>query len=110
MGTVMPEHRAPAGFTASRLHAHAFLTHRWQAVVMITRRMRIRRQLRTVRASALSEKERRQELREAEANGTHGRDRDEPAGSAAPPHAAGDDGARRPPAGAERRAGAGEED
>ena len=36
---------------------------------MITRRMKIRRQLRSVRASALSEEERRQELREAEANG-----------------------------------------
>ncbi len=46
---------------------------------MITRRMKIRRQLRSVRASALSEEERRQELREAEANGTHGHGRDEPA-------------------------------
>jgi hypothetical protein len=78
---------------------------------MITRRMKIRRQLLSVRASALSEEERRRELREAEANGAHGHGRDEPADSAASPRAAGDDGAPRPPeAGAERRAGVSEED
>ena len=77
---------------------------------MITRRMKIRRQLRSVRASALSEEERRQELREAEANGTHGRDRDEPADSAASPRAADDDGAPRPPEAGAGRAGVGEED
>ncbi|HEX5643793.1 MAG TPA: hypothetical protein VFZ86_15890 [Thermoleophilia bacterium] len=77
---------------------------------MITRRMKIRRQLRSVRASALSEEERRQELREAEANGTHGHVRDEPAGSAASPRAAGDDGAPRPPEAGAGRAGVSEED
>jgi hypothetical protein len=78
---------------------------------MITRRMKIRRQLRSVRASALSEEERREELREAEANGTHGRDRDGLADSAASPRAADVDGAPRPPgAGAERPAGVSKED
>ncbi len=40
---------------------------------MITRRMKIRRHLRSVRTSALTEAERRQELREAEARSAHGR-------------------------------------
>jgi len=38
-----------------------------QTMAMITRRMKIRRRLRSVRASVLSEDERRRELREAEA-------------------------------------------
>jgi len=38
---------------------------------MITWRMKIRRQLRSVRASALTEEERRQELREAEERAAH---------------------------------------
>ena len=69
---------------------------------MITRGMKIRRHLRSVRASALSEEERRQELREAEARGAHDR-RDAPAESAASPRAADQDDTPRPPeAGAER--------
>lgn len=56
---------------------------------MITRRMKIRRQLRSVRASSLSAAERRQELREAEARHEHARDRDEAAVPSAPPRAAG---------------------
>jgi hypothetical protein len=75
---------------------------------MITRRMQIRRHLRSVRASALSEEERRQQLREAEATGTHGRDRDGLTDSTASPRAADDEGAPRPPEGG--RAGVGEED
>ena len=77
---------------------------------MVTRRMRIRRQLRSVRASALSEEERRQELREAEATCEHDHGRDEPATSAASPRAAGDDGAPRPPEAGAGRAGVGETD
>jgi len=69
---------------------------------MITRRMKIRRQLRSVRASALSEEERRQELREAEARGAHDHS-DTPAESVASPRATGQDDTPRPPeAGAER--------
>jgi predicted cobalt transporter CbtA len=69
---------------------------------MVTRRMKIRRQLRSVRASALSEEERRQELREAEARDAHDHS-DAPAESAASPRAAGQDGTPRlPDAGAER--------
>ena len=69
---------------------------------MITRRMKIRRQLRSVRASALSEEERRQELREAEARGAHDHS-DAPAESVASPRATGQDDTPRPPeAGAER--------
>jgi hypothetical protein len=64
--------------------------------------MKIRRHLRSVRVSALSEKERREELRAAEARGTHDMS-DEPAGSAAFPRAAGQESTPRPPeAGAER--------
>jgi hypothetical protein len=55
--------------------------------------MKIRRQLRSVRASALSEAERLQELREAEARHAHGHGRDEAAEPSASPRAAGDDGA-----------------
>ena len=76
---------------------------------MITRRMKIRRQLRSVRASALTEEERRHELREAEARGAHDLDRDEPAESGVPPRAADDDGRPRPPeAGGEQPGVAGE--
>jgi hypothetical protein len=77
---------------------------------MITRRMEIRRQLRSVRASALSKEERRQELREAEAIGTHGHGRDGPTDSAASPRAADDDGTPRPPEAGAGRAGVGQED
>ena len=69
---------------------------------MITRRMKIRRHLRSARASALSEEERRQELREAEARGAHDHS-DAPAESVASPRATGQDDTPRPPeAGAER--------
>ncbi len=76
---------------------------------MITRRMKIRRQLRSVRTSALSEEERRQELREAEARGAHDRS-DAPAESAASPRAAGQDGTPRPPEAGAERAGVSEAD
>jgi hypothetical protein len=59
---------------------------------MITRRMRIRRHLRSVRTSVLPETERRQELREAEESHAHGQDRDEAAEPSASPRAAGGDG------------------
>ncbi len=69
---------------------------------MITRGMKIRRHLRSIRASALSEEERRQELREAEARGTHDGS-GEPSESATSPRAAGQDCTPRPlEAGAER--------
>jgi hypothetical protein len=42
---------------------------------MITRRTKIRRRLRSIRTSALTEEERRQELREAEERIAHGRDK-----------------------------------
>jgi hypothetical protein len=76
---------------------------------MITRRMKIRRHLRSARASALTEEERRQELREAEARGAHDRG-DAPAESAASPRAAGRDGTPRPPEAGAGRAGVGEDD
>jgi hypothetical protein len=77
---------------------------------MITRRMKIRRHLRSVRASALSEEERRHQLREAEANGTHGRDRDGLTDSTASTRAADDDGAPRSGEAGGGRAGVGEGD
>jgi hypothetical protein len=46
---------------------------------MMTRHMKIWRQIRSARVSALSEEERRQELREAEERGAHGHGRSEPA-------------------------------
>ncbi len=96
---------ASARFTASWRPAHALLTCREQTVAMITRGMKIRRRLRSVRVSALSEEERRQELREAEARGAHDAS-DEPAGPAASPRAADQDGTPRPSdAGAERAGG-----
>jgi len=55
---------------------------------MITHQMKIRRQLRSVRTSGLSEEERRQELREAEERAAHGH-RDEPPESKASPRASG---------------------
>jgi hypothetical protein len=60
---------------------------------MITRRMSIRRHLRSARTSALTESERRQELREAEERHTHARGRDETAAPSASPRAAGGDSA-----------------
>ena len=60
---------------------------------MITRRMKIRRHLRSARTSALTETERRQELREAEANQAHGEDRDLAAEPSASPRVAGGDSA-----------------
>ncbi len=100
---------APAGFTPSSCPAHAFLTSRGQTVAMITRGMKIRRRLRSVRASALSEEERRQELREAEARGMHG-ETGEPPESAASPRAAGQDRTPRPPEAGAGRAGVDEAD
>lgn len=88
-------------FTAWSRPAHGFLMSREQTAAMITRRMKIRRQLRSVRASALSEEECRQELRETEACGAHGHVRDEPAKSAASPRAA----ARAPRGHAKREPG-----
>jgi hypothetical protein len=76
---------------------------------MITRRMKTRRRLRSVRASALSEQERRQELREAEARGARERS-DAPAMSAASPRATGKDGTPRPPEAGAERAGVSEPD
>ena len=72
---------------------------------MITRHMKIRRQLRSVRASALSEAERRQELREAEARHEHDQDRDEAAVPSASPRADGHDDASRPREARAARAG-----
>jgi hypothetical protein len=60
---------------------------------MITRRMRIRRHLRSVRASALTEEERRQELREAESRLQRDQGCDETNEPAVSPRAAGEDGA-----------------
>ena len=76
---------------------------------MVTRRMMIRRHLRSVRASALSEAERRRELREAEASRVHGQGSDEAASSTASPRAV-DDGASRPREAEAERAGVGEAD
>lgn len=67
--------------------------------------MKIRHQLRSVRASALLEEKRRQELRGAEARCEHGHGRDVPAASAASPRAAGNNGAPRPPEAGAGRAG-----
>jgi hypothetical protein len=65
--------------------------------------MKIRRQLRSVRASALSEDERRQELREAEARSDLALTHDGSSVPAASPRDAGDDGTSAPhEAGAER--------
>ena len=94
---------ASAAFTVLRRSTHPFLTGHSKTTAMITRRMKIRRHLRSVRASALTEEERRHELREAEARGAYDLDRDEPVESAASPRATDDDDTPRPPeAGAER--------
>jgi hypothetical protein len=53
--------------------SHTLLALGGEDVYMITRRMKTRRHLRSVRTSALSEEERRLELREAEARSAHGR-------------------------------------
>jgi len=76
---------------------------------MVTRRMMIRRHLRSVRVSALSEAERRQELRDAEASRVHGRVSDEAATSTASPRAV-DDRASSPREADAERAGVGEAD
>ena len=76
---------------------------------MITRRMRIRRHLRSGRRTSLSEEERRQELRDAEARGAHD-DSDAPVESEAPPRAAGQVGTPRPPEAGAERGGIGETD
>jgi hypothetical protein len=76
---------------------------------MITRRMKIRRQLRSVRASALSEEERRNELREAEARHAHDPS-DAPAESAASPRATGQDVTPKPPEAGAEEAGVSESD
>ena len=75
---------------------------------MVTRRMKIRRHLRSSRVSALSEAERRQELRDAEASRVHGRGSDEAATSTASPRAVG--GASSPREADAERAGVGEAD
>jgi hypothetical protein len=98
------------GFTSLGRLAHTFITRREQTATMITRRMKIRRRLRSVRASALSEEERRRELREAEESDAHGQARDEPAGPAASPRATGRDGNPRPAEARAERAGVGEDD
>jgi len=59
--------------------------------------MKIRRQIRSARVSALSEEERLQEMREAQEQGARGHDRAEAAASVAPPHAASRCRTRRPP-------------
>jgi len=100
---------APARLTASWPTAHALLTYREQTVAVITRGMKIRRRLRSVRVSALSEEERRRELREAEARGAHDHS-DAPAESAASPRAAGKDGTPSPPEAGAERAGVSEPD
>jgi hypothetical protein len=76
---------------------------------MITRRMRIRRHLHSVRASALSVEERRRELRDAEARHAHDHT-DAPAESKASPRAAGQGDTPGPPEAAAERAGVGETD
>jgi hypothetical protein len=58
-------------FTGSRCSSHASLTCVGQIASMISHRMKIRANLRSVRVSALSEEERRKELREAEARNAH---------------------------------------
>jgi hypothetical protein len=72
---------------------------------MITWRMKIRRQLRSVRASALTEEERRLELHEAEARIAHGRTK--PTESEIPP-SSDDGGASRPTEACSERAGVSE--
>jgi len=67
---------------------------------MITHGMKVRRQLRSARVSALSLEERRQELREAEKRAARGHSRGE---SAASPRSSGTAGAAgNPDAGVER--------
>ena len=56
---------------------------------MMTHGMKIRRHLRSVRTSTLTEEQRRQELREAEERAAHGH-RDEPPESKVSPRAFGD--------------------
>jgi hypothetical protein len=75
---------------------------------MTTHGMKIRRELRSARASALTDEQRRQELRETGERGTHDAHygRDEPAESAAPPRAAGQDRGPRPPEAEAGEAGA----
>ena len=77
---------------------------------MFTHRMQIRRHLRSARASALTEEERRQELREAQDRGALGHSHGEPAESAASLRAPGDDGTPRPPEAQAARAGVGQTD
>lgn len=73
---------------------------------MNTRRMKIRRHLRSVRASVLSEEERRQELRTAEARATHHGSQDESTEPTVSPRTSGD--GATPPSEAEAgRAGGG---
>jgi hypothetical protein len=88
---------------------HHYLTLGGQTEVMITRRMKIRRHLRSARTSALPDAERRWELREAEARLAHGHGRDTQAESTASPRVAGD-GASSTREAEAGRAGAGEVD
>jgi hypothetical protein len=93
-----------------RRPTHTFLTEGEQASSMVTRRMKIRRRLRSARASALSEEARRQELREAEDHLAHGKSRDERDESAAAPRAADLEGASDSREAGAERAGVGEAD
>lgn len=86
--------------------AHVFLTLQEETVVMNTRRMKIRRQLRSARASALSEDERRQELRKAEAKAAQDGGRGVPGEPGVSPRTIGD-GAAIPGAAETDRAGGG---
>jgi hypothetical protein len=96
-------------FTENRCAAHHLLTDDGQTEAMITRRIKIRRQLRSARTSALPEAERRRELREAEASLAHGQGLDTQAESTASPRVAGD-GASSPREAEAERAGVGEAD
>ena len=76
---------------------------------MINRRMKIRRHLRSVRASALSVEERRHELREAEASIAQGDRQGEPIESEVSPRSS-DPGAPGPSGAETMRAGGSEPD
>lgn len=65
-------------FIVLRHDPHTLLTWRRKTVLMITRRMKTRRHLRSVRTSALPQEERRLELREAEARAAQGDSQGEP--------------------------------
>lgn len=103
MGAGVGSTDGPSRFTEPKCFAHAFLTRRGNTVAMKTHGMKIRRHLRSVRTSALSEEERRLELREAEARSADGDS--PPAEPEAPPSSG--DGASRPAEARARRPGVG---